>query len=362
MIIARYSVSDFPQGIRVLPITDRHNRDKDFDTVGGFVKVQGMVGNDIINFFNNDKYKGIAVHMGDVFDQGYRSSIATYVDSSRERRLKDSVNGDNFLVVGNHLYIQRDSNPEFLMLQPDPRFIPKKKLDLVPEDKVYHVIDAIIIGDVQISLVHFQEINKSYKRIREPGIKTHIALFHDDNVIPSSIKQGRGMKTTISSEYLTDVLEDIDMAVVAHWHEAIGKIDIHVGSKIVPMWIPGALNHTSITMSERHKQVSLPSFVFTEEGMRVEMVTFKTYLNELKFYESNESEFKKKRKVEERKQGRMVRATEMLEEQATGVDTLDYMKNSKLGPAGIKLYKIASKNELTLVKALEITKEVLDVK
>lgn len=363
MIVARYSTKDYPKGIRVLPITDRHNRDRNFDTVGGFVKVQGMIGNDIINFFNKDVYKDIAIHMGDVFDQGYRSAIATYVDTSRERRLKDAVNGDNFLVVGNHLYIQRDSNPEFLMLQPDPRFIPKRKLDLVPEDKVFHVADAIIIDDIQISLVHYQEMNKQYKRIREPNIKTHIALFHDDNVIPSSIKQGRGMKTTISSEYLSDVLEDIDIAVVAHWHESIGKVDIHVGNRIVPMWIPGALAHVSTTVSERHKQISLPSFVFTQEGMKVEMVTFKTYLNELKFYESNESEFKKKQKVAEKKQGRKVRAIDMLEEQTAGsVDTLDYIRNGKLGPAGVKLYQIASRNELTLYKALEITKEVLDVK
>lgn len=359
MIVARYDIKDYPQGIRVLPITDRHNRDKDFDTVGGFVKVQGLIGNDIINFFKNDTYKDIAVHMGDVFDQGYRSAVATYVDSARERRLRDVVDNDNFLVVGNHLYIQRDSNPEFLMLQPDSRFVTKKKLDLVEEDKVFHVIDAIIIGDVQISLVHYQEGNKNYKRVREPGIKTHIALFHDDNVIPSSIKQGRGMRTTISSEYLSDVLEDIDMAIVAHWHEAIGKIDIHVNGKLVPMWIPGGLTHTSTSLSERHKAVSLPSFVFTEEGMRVELVTFKTYLNELKFYTSNDSDFKKKQKEQMRKEGRMIRAKEMVEAQGTSFDVLDYIRNGSLGPTGVKLFQIASRGELTLYKALDITKEVL---
>lgn len=349
------------KSIRVLPITDRHNRDKDFDTVGGFRKVSHKIGQDIVNFIRNDIHEVVAAHLGDGADQGFRSVHSFYEHYCIERRIYNACKGRNFAAVGNHMYIQRDSNPDFLLLQPDNRFPTKRKLNVEEEDRIYHIVDGIIIGDVQISFIHYQEENKMYKRVRQPGIKFHIGLYHDDNVIPSSIKQGRGMKTTISSEYLTDVLEDIDLAVVAHWHEAIGKVDINIGNRIIPMYIPGALCHTSTTMSERHKSVALPTFVFDERGMHVELVEFKTYLNELKFYESNESEFSKKMK-EEAKKNNNIDIRELNQVKASSFDIIDFIRTGSLGGAGIKLYEEARRGRLTVNKAIDITKEVLDVR
>lgn len=356
MDIVRYKLED-GQECRVLPITDRHIYEKDLKTVGNYVKVQHKITKDIVEFIRNDKYKNVAVHLGDVAHQGYRSFVSGYRDIMAEMRIAKAVHGDNYIVVGNHMYIMRDSNPEFLMMQPTPKFTTKHEMYLEPDDSILKLHDGIIIGDTQFSFIHYELRDKNYKRIREPGIKTHIAFFHDDNIIPSSIKAGHGMTTVNSSEYIADVLEDIDIAVVPHWHTKVGLVYVHVGNKTVPMYIPGALCHTSVAMSERHKNVELPTFIVSNEGVKIELVTFSTYLNELKFYESNDSDIEKRKRKAARdasiKQVKMKTAEDIGYE----FDTIEFLKNSESGMYSVKLYDKACSGTLTMLDAIKYTVE-----
>lgn len=102
---------------RILFVSDLHKRDCDFSTIAGYTKAVDAVQRDILSFI---KQKGIThlVSLGDWYDKGYRSINRSNNDRNLDEDLSKAVNGNFYICLGNHFFLERDNNPEMYLIQP----------------------------------------------------------------------------------------------------------------------------------------------------------------------------------------------------------------------------------------------------
>ncbi len=259
-------------------------RDSDFKTIGGFVSATDAVTEDIIDFVKKEEVTDI-LHTGDVFDKGYRSIHASYSHENQLRYLSELVEGRFYLTLGNHFFIERDSNPEIYMIQPHEKYKPKEKI--WSRDPIIQVVDKVMIGCVQFSFLHFDKENKDYISRRYPDAKHHVGVYHDDILVPPSVRKKLGIFYNTTSEYLRMVFGNIDTAFMGHIHTPIGVETIVVDGKQIPMIMPGSL---AITKSdELHLAVKLPLWTITDTAWQLEFVEFKLHAEKLKFYDKKQN-------------------------------------------------------------------------
>lgn len=108
---------------KVLAVTDIHFRDSDFTTIKHSTKATEKVFYDIIKFA--EKTDDLTIILGgDVFDKGYRQVGPSYAHRNLIERLHLACDGELYLVMGNHVFLERDSNPELYLMQLHSTFKP----------------------------------------------------------------------------------------------------------------------------------------------------------------------------------------------------------------------------------------------
>lgn len=272
---------------RILFLTDLHKRDTDFTTVVGYTQAIDAVQEDILSFIARNKVTHVVIG-GDWYDKGYRNINRTFNDVNYDKLLSDSVNGNVYICRGNHLYLERDSNPEMYLIQPCAAMPPIHPIKL-PETSVFQSPDTIQIGPLQISLFHFSKENKCYRAERNPETTFHIGVYHDDVMLPSSVRNLYGDKGLTSSYDLQYYFDNIDLGVCNHIHTAIGQVKIPLVTKSIPVFIPGSLCITKNQASELHDHVELPVITLEDDNtVRVSLANFSLHLEMLKLYKKKE--------------------------------------------------------------------------
>lgn len=281
---------------KILFLTDLHKRDVDFTSIGGYVKAITAVQFDIIQFIKDNGITKVVIG-GDWYDKGYRHTGPTLSDNELDRRLSDAVNGEVYITLGNHYYLERDNNPESYIIQPCEKH-PMLRDIVFPENPIFKCVDELIIGNTQISFFHFDKHFKEYSNRKHQDVKYHVGVYHDDCVIPSNLREAAGYYGNTTSDYLETIYQNINMAIINHIHVSIGVHTLNLPSgKKLPLIIPGSLGITQNKESCKHKYVQLPVItVFDDETMpRCELKQFYTHIDMLKFYKKEEkSEVAKK--------------------------------------------------------------------
>ena len=273
---------------RILFLTDLHKRDTDFTTIVGYTKAVDAVQEDILAFVAKNNVTHIVIG-GDWYDKGYRNINRTFNDYNYDKAIHDCVNGNVYLCRGNHLFLERDSNPEMYIIQPCeamPLLHPIKHqgrpLFLSP--------NVLQIGPIQISLFHFSK-EKNYVVDRNPETTFHIGVYHDDVMLPSSIRSASGDHGITSSHDLEHYFSNIDLAICNHIHTAVGQLSIPLLTRKVPMFIPGSLAITKNQPSELHSSVQLPVVTLNDDNtVKVSVAKFDLHMELLKLYKKNETE------------------------------------------------------------------------
>ena len=159
---------------RILFISDLHKRYCDSTNVKGQLVAQQKIQEDIINF---NKAYGVThnIVLGDWYDRGFHGIGQAYGAMEMDRRISASVNGQVYLCVGNHFYLERDENPEMYIIQPNPFIRPSISIP-VPEKPIFNVVPCMNMNGVQVSFVHFNKTNKDYVTHRDPSVKFHIGI------------------------------------------------------------------------------------------------------------------------------------------------------------------------------------------
>lgn len=268
---------------RILFITDMHKRWADTKTIRNLVPVQHKVQMDIVNY---NKQVGVTHNIiaGDWYDRGFHGLGPAYAAMEEDRMLSNSVNGNAYLCIGNHFFLERDENPEMYIIQPC-EYVKPRNLQQLAEKPIFQVVPKLKIGTVQISFFHFSKTNKSYVAPRDPDTTFHIGVYHDDVCVPGWIREREGFGRGSTSVDMMRIYENIDLAIHGHIHSDVGLTSVELpNGKKVPLWVPGSLGICQNKEMIKHTTVDLPLIDINENGtVDIHKATFNTYIGELQF-------------------------------------------------------------------------------
>jgi len=278
-----HEIPRVPRG-NILFIPDSHWRDSDKKTIGGYVEASDLVSDDIEKIIIEEEITHI-VSTGDWCDKGYRADHAKYGHSNRIEHWRDLVGGNLAMVIGNHFFLERDTNPELYWIQPHHEYRPTKKVfSIRPQIKVPK---TIFIGCAQYSLFHFHKEDKEYVNERADGIKCHVGIYHDDLVIPASVRLEHNIKVNVESTYTKRIFANIDMAIMGHIHKPYAPMTMQVDGRDVIVDIIGASAHCK--SNDTHKHVMLPIHKVTEDSITVSYRKLSLHTEKLRYYADKEN-------------------------------------------------------------------------
>lgn len=325
---------------RILFVSDLHKRDCDFSTIAGYTKAVDAVQRDILAFI---KQRGIThlVSMGDWYDKGYRSINRSNNDRNLDEDLSRAVNGNFYICLGNHFFLERDNNPEMYLIQPSQQYRPSQPI--YASTPVIRAVPSLRIGSLQISFFHYSKENKNYIVPRDPEVTYHIGVYHDDVVVPTQQRNDAGFRGSTMTSYLDNTFDNIDLAIVGHIHTPVGVFNIQSRGRTLPMIVPGSLAITASGSNNLHTDVNLPVVEVADDGkISCSLFTFDLHANLLRFY---------KRKDKPIKADMPEQA--VLEIPKT-VSLADYLRARGFGENHLKLVDAASESYIEVVQGLKI--------
>lgn len=258
---------------RVLVANDYHKKHKDVSTIEGYVRCNDRVGKSLVETIkklNCDYF----ISGGDWYDRGYVDDITSALaDTSMEEYISKMLNGNFYGVIGNHIRLRMDSNPELMLIQPHPTIVPRKQV--YRDTPIIKTPDFIMIGKIQISLVHHKPDAydlTDYKIVRQPETVYHVAIVHDPRWVP-----GFGNS---SMEQISSCLKGVDFCIAADIHKPLGTIKLPNGGLI---YVPGSLTNTTTDKNTWHTSVDLPLLEIDDEAntIKIQYIPFALHTNML---------------------------------------------------------------------------------
>lgn len=254
---------------RVLIGGDLHKRMVDITTIHGYVKAFCRVQVDIMNAI---KELGVThfISLGDWFDGGYGSDTAAALSHTDiDREMYTMLNGNFYGLIGNHIKIRMDSNPELFLIQPHPVYVSRH--NVARDYQIIRTPNDLILNGVQFCFMHWNKDAESayeYKALINKDCKYHIGLYHTEYIIPAHILAGVNMYNGMSdNSKIAAALDDIELAIVGHVHKPFGEFRIEKKSGgSTTMIIPGSLTNVDCGVNSRHDFVDMPLIDIDEDG------------------------------------------------------------------------------------------------
>lgn len=266
---------------------DLHKRMKDITTIRGYVSTNIQVQLDLMKLI---KELGIThfISLGDWFDSGYGSDVAAALSHTDiDREMAKLLNGNFYGVIGNHIRIRMDSNPELFLIQPHDVFKSRHKVER--KEQIIRTPRDLILNGVQIHLVHWNrnvESATGYRVVRNENCHYHIGVYHSELVIPSQYLHNMGMTSVVNdTSSLSDALEGIDLAIVGHVHKPLGTFTINkTDGSTTTMMVPGSLTNTDAGEGSRHGTINIPIVDIYEDGrVQISYYEFDLHIENLTF-------------------------------------------------------------------------------
>lgn len=249
---------------------DLHKRMKDLTTIRGYVNGCRKVQLDIIKTLKEGGFTHF-ISLADWFDKGYGSDVAAALaHTDIDRELMEAVNGNFYGLIGNHIRIRMDSNPELFLIQPHPYY--RSRHSVTRPEQIIKTPKDLILNGVQIHFMHwFKEAESAldYKALIDERCHYHIGLYHTEYIIPSSQMVSAGMNMEVSdNSKISAALDKIDLAIVGHVHKPLGTFVINKNDgTTTTMIVPGSLTNTDAGMISRHDYVDMPVIEIDEDGV-----------------------------------------------------------------------------------------------
>lgn len=271
---------------KVLLAGDLHKKHKDVSTIKGYVRYCDKVQESIMDTIRE---QGIThfVSLGDWYDKGYVEDIsAALADTAYESRMSELLNKNFFGVIGNHIQLGLDSNPELFLIQPHDKFKTRKAVPR--KEQILRTPTSFMVGTVQFSLAHNIPGSDSvldYEIYRRPETSYHVAILHDPKFLPHErlVEAGIPYGRSINS-HIDQVLAGVDLAILGDIHKPLGMITTNGGT---PIYVPGSLTNTNVAMDSRHSEIDMPMFVIdtskTPNEFSLKFHKFKLPLNIVTF-------------------------------------------------------------------------------
>lgn len=329
---------------RILFVSDLHKRDCDFSSIAGYTKAVDAVQGDILQFIRKNNVTHL-VSLGDWYDKGYRSINRSNNDRNFDEELSKAVNGNFYICLGNHFFLERDNNPEMYLIQPSNLFKPSQPI--FATSPIIRAVPSLRIGPVQISFFHYSKSDKNYTCERDPEVTYHIGVYHDEVVVPTRQRNEGGFIGNTLTSQLDNYFDNIDLAIVGHIHTALGVFNVQSRGRELPMIVPGSLAITSSAANAVHTDVNLPVVDISDEGkVSCSLHPFSLHANLLRFYKKKEKPIKA-----------AMPEQSVLEIPKT-VSLSDYLRARGFRDSHIDLVDAAAESYLEVIQGLQILKIV----
>lgn len=271
---------------KILLAGDLHKKPVDPNNIAGYVNCNVAVQNALMSIISDYKVDTF-ISLGDWYDRGYTSDVpASLADTELDREMTEFLRGEFYGVIGNHIRLKMDSNPELFLIQPHPVF---KTRRYVPRNKqIIKTPNKLKFGTVQISFMHCGlgrgELS-DFIPLRDDDTTFHIALFHTPHIIPNQQLQQAGLNANVyTMSEIAESLKGVDLAICGDIHKPIGMFTVSHTYGRTQMIVPGSLTNTDAGALNRHSEVKLPLLTINDDStVRIEFVTFDLKTNLLEF-------------------------------------------------------------------------------
>lgn len=265
---------------------DLHKRHKDISTISGYVVVHDAVQHELMNIISS-KDIDLFISLGDWYDRGYSSDVSSALcDTDLDNEMSHLLHGNFYGVIGNHIRIGMDSNPELSLIQPHATLTTRKPV--ARKHQIIKTPDIIRVHDVQISIMHNQPDDFNplcYKPERCEWAKYHIAIFHTPRVVPlSQLSSTRYAHVATNNSVIAQVIDGVDLAICGDIHNPLGMFNINTPNGVCCMIVPGSLTNTSSDIESRHGFVNLPILTIDDNShVAISGVKVDLFINRLSF-------------------------------------------------------------------------------
>lgn len=278
---------------------DLHKRAKDISTIQGYVNCNIAVQRDLMRLIKETNMDYF-ISLGDWYDKGYTSDVsASLADYDIDIEMANLLNGKFYGLIGNHIRLNMDSNPELHLIQPHPVY--KSRRTVIRQEQVMKTPKMLRLGTVQISFMHHnKDVDDvfAYKPRREEWATYHIALFHTPSIVPNAqlVKTNFGYNASSNSK-IGEVLNGVDLAIVGDIHTPLGQFNINTPTGTTIMVVPGSLTNVDSSEDNRHTSIMLPVISIDDDSsVKLEYIHFDLKTNLLTFMKKNIEESKEKLK------------------------------------------------------------------
>jgi len=265
---------------------DLHKYYKDKTTIKGYVNTCTKVEEELLDIIKREEITHF-ISLGDWFDKGYGSDIAaTLADYDLDIELSKLVNGNFYGVIGNHIRLNMDSNPELHLIQPHRYY--KTRRPTSRTEQIIKTPDYLMLNGVQISFAHYNSKEESaydYKLLRQPEAKYHIGVYHTHQVIPTAALKRVFPNITTNSDAIKTCLDNVDFAIVGHIHKPLGAFRINSSNgHTCTMMVPGSLTNTDAGEGSRHDSIKVPIIEISEDStVNIRLIDIDLYTDNLTF-------------------------------------------------------------------------------
>ena len=275
---------------RIMFAGDLHKRSKDITTIEGYVKCNTAVQLELMRVISEYKITHF-VSLGDWYDKGYSDDVsASLSDYDLDVQMANQLHGNFYGVIGNHIRLNMDSNPELHLIQPHDRYMSRR--GTTRTEQIIKTPNIIRIGDLQISLVHHDIENDNlehYRVARQPWAKYHVACYHTEKIVPThKLANTQYYMCNNSNSAIARCVSGVDLAIVGHIHDAIGRFTINTEKGITTMVVPGSLTNVNSSERGRHSMIRIPVITVEDNGeISVGAIPFDLKLNMVTFMQKN---------------------------------------------------------------------------
>lgn len=273
---------------------DLHKRAKDIGTILGYVRCTEAVQQSLMRDVIMRKQLTDFCSLGDWYDKGYGSDVPNALaDNDLDIQLYNLLRGNLFGVIGNHIRLNMDSNPELHLIQPHP--VLKSRRVVLRTHQIIRTPDIILFeteeGLIQISFMHY---NMHYKNVlqytpeRLDNVTFHIALFHTPWIIPNQQLSKTTMKYNVNNmSNIGSALRSVDVAICGDIHFALGSFKLEHNWGETTVIVPGSFTNTDSSIKSRHHSILMPIITiesdskypkieFTDFDLKTNLLTFKS--------------------------------------------------------------------------------------
>lgn len=211
-------------------------------------------------------YNPIALFLGDVYDNSFKSTTKAMLEQDEMYRRKRTIFKKMYSVMGNHdLHFPQD-NPFWVLVSEDSvrvSNLPSCKFKPLGRIGIMDIVDRLEDGNVVFNFNHYSS------RILDPIYnKVNIGLFHQDIVCSPAINSAvnKGLNPYQTKAIMLDdhdVLTGYDYSFFGHFHKYYGVWEIDGGRRIYYLGSLVRPNHEEV--ADNYLERNLP-VVLVEDG------------------------------------------------------------------------------------------------